>query len=127
MEIHDVVKVNNITSGKLENGVFSFTYGKKNPSNGKQVKYLREGEIGIYNYRYHISAKDLEALDLPDKRTYQNKYGKNYLNNWGQDVKQEIARRMKDGGIFLERELENGETVIVKFVWDGEIPKEFVV
>lgn len=39
MEIHDVVKVNNITSGKLENGVFSFTYGK-DPSKGKQVKYL---------------------------------------------------------------------------------------
>ncbi|WP_059173256.1 hypothetical protein [Bacillus sp. FJAT-27445] len=126
MEIHDVVKVNNITSGKLENGVFSFTYGK-NPSNGKQVKYLREGEIGIYKYKHHISTNDLEILNLPDKRIYQNKYGKSFLKNWGQDVKQEIARRMKEEGLLLERELENGKKAIVKFVWDGEIPKEFLV
>lgn len=55
MEIFDVAKVNNITSGKLENGVLSFTYSKNDPTKGRQVKYTRDAEPGVYNYKHHIS------------------------------------------------------------------------
>lgn len=116
----------------MENGVLSFTYSSKDPLKGRQVKYAREAESDVYNYKHHISDRDLDVLSanfvsIPDRKDYENKFGKHYLKQWGQDLKKAIAQLMLDGDFVLERKLDNDKNVMVKYIWDGEIPKEFKV
>lgn len=131
--IDDVVKVNNITTGKLESGVLGFTYGKKGPDKGSLVKYANSPKPGIYNYRHHMSQEAIDELyarfpnEIPDKGYYEIQNGKHYLKLWGKDLKKAIAEIMKRGDFIIERETEEGVKRKVGFVWEGEVPEDFKV
>ncbi len=91
--ITKVIQVDQVTSGKLENGIFSLCYKRKQIDT---QSFNLKGPTAMYDYKHHYDQYDLIGLskNYPSLIPYHKRYG---LERWGDLIKYEFYNLIKNG------------------------------
>lgn len=128
-----VIMIDGITSGKMENGVFSFTYRKKlidNPlfpllPKNEYYGYQHHFDNGVLE-RAHKVFPELFPYDFITKEGYEQ-YKNITVTSWGDVIKHNLYKLIADGK--FNKTVEKEEYIVeVKVEWKGEpIPEPTLV
>lgn len=110
------ISIDEITSGKCENGIFTFNL-KRKPVMTTPVLPLREANM-TYNWAHHLEMEDVEAFSK-NFPAFIPHYEKRYtLNSWGELVKFGFYRLISNGMLDTTLDM-GGEQVRYRFAWTG--------
>ncbi|MBP2641113.1 MAG: hypothetical protein H6Q66_2064 [Firmicutes bacterium] len=109
-----IIEVDEITSGKYENNVFSFCRKKKQID---IFPFELQGPNAYYKYKHHFDNGNWHELiaRIPALASSSH-YRRETLNTWGESVKQVIEEAIQEGRLNGKYE-KDGSIYDVKVVW----------
>ena len=112
--ITKIIQIDQVTSGKLENGIFSLCYKRKQIDT---QPFSLKGPTAMYAYKHHYDQYDLISLSkkYPSFIPYHERYG---LERWGDLIKYQFFNLISSGAFNRIIELD-ADTVILEVKWVG--------